>query len=145
VVSRAGAAAKGARGEREVEALWEAGGFLQTQRSRAGREDDRGDLAGIPHLTVEVKTYSDLARSIRDGLTDLVREQANNRTRWGVVFAKRRMKGWVAVMPGEEFVRLYAALYGIEEAERVARPSALQGDAEELVVPAGELPEELGA
>ena len=44
-------AAKGARGEREVREIFEAGGFLQAQRSRAGAAEDRGDLAGIPDLT----------------------------------------------------------------------------------------------
>lgn len=100
-------AAKGARGEREVREIFEAGGFLQAQRSRAGAAEDRGDLAGIPDLTVEVKNYKTITSAIGDGLRDLTIEQANNKTEWGVLCVKRPRRGWIAVMPLDEFVRLY--------------------------------------
>jgi hypothetical protein len=91
--------------------LFQAGGFLQAQRTRAGATDDLGDLASVPDLTVEVKNIDDLAVAIQRGMADLIREQVNHKTRWGVLFAKRRRRGWIAVMDGEAFVRLWASIY----------------------------------
>lgn len=101
------AAAKGARGEREVIDLWRAAGFLQAQRSRAGAEEDRGDVASIPGLTVEVKTIDDITEAVKRGLLDLEREKANNQTPFGVLMFKRKRRGWVAAMPAEEFIALW--------------------------------------
>lgn len=103
---------KGARGESEVIRLWEDGGFPQAQKTPDGAMLDRGDVAGIPNLTVEVKTYTDFADAVSRGLLDLAREKQNNKTPWGVLFAKRRNKGWVAVMPADEFVALWAKVHG---------------------------------
>lgn len=108
---------KGDQGERDIIALFQQAGFLQAQRARAGAELDRGDIAGIPDLTCEVKCYTDFLQSISKGLLDLERETANNETRWGVLFAKRRMKGWVAVMPAEEFIALWAAIHRLGQME----------------------------
>jgi Holliday junction resolvase len=106
-------AAKGARGEREVVTMFRDAGFLQAQRSRAGAEEDRGDIASLPGLTVEIKNYSDIGRALREGLDELKTEKANNHTPDGVLFIKRRMKGWVAVMPAEDFVALWARIHGV--------------------------------
>ena len=108
---------KGDQGERDIIDLFQQAGFLQAQRARAGAELDRGDVAGVPDLTVEVKTWTDFGLSVAKGLADLEREQRNNRTRWGVVFAKRRMKGWVAVMPAEQFVALWAHIHRVGQME----------------------------
>ena len=108
---------KGDQGERDIVDMWRAAGFLQAQRGRTGAELDRGDVASVPDLTCEVKCYSDFAASISKGLLDLEREQRNNRTRWGVVFAKRRMKGWVAVMPAEQFIALWAHIHQLGQQE----------------------------
>lgn len=111
---------KGDQGERDVVALFEQGGFLHAQRGRAGATLDRGDIVGVPDLTVEVKTYTDFLESVSKGLLDLEREKRNNRTPWGVVFAKRRMKGWVAVMPAEEFIALWQHVCGMNAYEKRA-------------------------
>lgn len=107
------AAEKGARGEREVIELWRAAGFLQAQRSRAGAEEDRGDIASLPELTCEVKNIDDIARAVGDGMRELAVEKVNNATPWGVLMFKRRRKGWVAMMPAEEFIALWAKIHGV--------------------------------
>lgn len=101
---------KGARGEREVVEIFDAGGFNQAQRARAGAVNDRGDLAGVHDLTIEVKNYNDIAKAVTIGMAELEKEKINNKTRWGVLCVKRKYKGWVAVIPLHEFVALYAVV-----------------------------------
>ena len=64
----------------------------------AGRQDDTGDLYGIPSTTAQVKNYADQARAINEGLHDLERQQTNAGTTFGVVFVRRRGGRWIAVM-----------------------------------------------
>lgn len=106
-------AAKGARGEREVVEMFRAAGFTQAQRSRAGAEEDRGDLASVPNLTIEVKNWNRPLEAIACGLIELEVERRNNGTDHGVLFVKRPRKGWVAVMPADRFVALYAEHVGV--------------------------------
>lgn len=107
------ASAKGAKGEREVIAIFDAAGFGQAQRGRAGAEHDRGDVAGVPALTIEVKNRKDVTTSISLGLRELAVEKKNNKTKWGIVAVKRPRLGWVAVMPLEEFAELWAKTQGV--------------------------------
>lgn len=59
-------------------------------RPKSGAEHDRGDIAGIPGWTFELKCYTDPLRAIREGLAELAVEQANTGTRHGLVVVKRR-------------------------------------------------------
>lgn len=104
---------KGAGGELEIVQMFRAAGFLQAARALSGAAEDRGDVAGVPDLTVEVKCWDNFQESVNVALNELAVEQQNNHTRWGVGFVKRRRKGWVAVMPAEQWVALYAALHGL--------------------------------
>lgn len=115
---------KGARAEREVVEIFDCGGFNQAQRSRSGAAQDRGDLAGVDNLTIEVKYYTDVTRALREGLAELVVEKENNKTRWGVLCIKRKYRGWYAVMPLDEFVDMYAQLVRPGGERRIAPPIA---------------------
>jgi Holliday junction resolvase len=85
---------KGDNAEREVAAiLADQLGYRIRRKLGAGRTDDEGDIDGLPYCTVEVKSYADLARGIREGLVDLEREQANARTRFGALWCRRRGGG----------------------------------------------------
>ena len=70
-------------------------GYLRDQfgphltRPRAGARSDRGDIAGIPGWTFELKCYTDLARAAREGLAELAVEQATAGTPYGAVILKR--------------------------------------------------------
>ena len=102
------ASEKGARGEREVVAIFDAVGFNEAQRGRAGATLDRGDIAGVYDLTIEVKNHTDVTRAISTGIRELEVEKINNKTRWGVLAVKLKYSGWVAVMPLEEFAAMYS-------------------------------------
>lgn len=92
---------------------------LPLERIPAGMKDDRGDLAGLPDWTLELKAYTDTTRALRDGFADLEREQANADTPFGAVITKRRG----VTDPGRQLVHMelwqFAALLA-RPAERVA-------------------------
>lgn len=85
-----GAAAKrrGSRFEVSVVQYLRDHGF-QAHRTLAGATVDRGDIAGVPDVTFELKAYSNVTRAVADGLRDLEVEQANADTPYGAVIAKR--------------------------------------------------------
>lgn len=83
-------------------------------RPRAGEQHDRGDVVGVANVTIEAKSYKDLATGIRVGLADLEREQANADTRWGIVVLKRPRVAnpakQLVVMELDQFVDLLTCL-----------------------------------
>lgn len=83
-------ARKGAEFERVIVEYFRAEIGEHVCRPRAGERNDRGDLAGVPRWTFELKNYADVALGIRTGLADLEVEQANSATPFGAVIVKRR-------------------------------------------------------
>ena len=73
----------------------------------AGRQDDCGDLYGLPHLTVEVKNYANVSEAVNAGLADCVREQENAATAFGAAMIRRRGGRWFVAMTPEQFATLY--------------------------------------
>lgn len=57
---------KGDRAEREVEKLLRELGFGQARRKLgAGRQDDMGDIDGVPGTTIQVCDWKDVVRAVR--------------------------------------------------------------------------------
>jgi hypothetical protein len=81
--------AKGDRFEREIVDYLREHLGAQVARQRVTTED-RGDICGVVGWTLELKNYADTLRAIRDGLSDLEREQAHAGTPLGAVIIKRR-------------------------------------------------------
>ena len=99
---------KGDHAEREVSAiLSNLLGVTIRRKLGAGRTDDEGDLDGLRDTTVEVKSYADVTRAIREGLDDLHREQANAGTGHGVLFVRRPGGRWIAVQSLEGWATDY--------------------------------------
>jgi Holliday junction resolvase len=99
---------KGDRAEREIAAiLSDQLGIDIRRKLGAGRQDDEGDLHGLPECTVEVKNYRDIAAAVRDGLDDLQREQRNACTPFGAAFIRRPGGRWFVAMSVEQFVTIY--------------------------------------
>lgn len=95
---------KGDRAEREVAALLsDLLGVTVRRKLGAGRMDDEGDIDGLRDTTVEVKSFRDVTRAIREGLDDLEREQANAGTSHGVLFVRRPGGRWIAVQSVESW------------------------------------------
>jgi hypothetical protein len=59
-------------------------------RPLPGAEHDRGDLAGIPNWTIQLKCFASIADAVGKGLKGLAVQQANGQTRYGAVVCKRR-------------------------------------------------------
>jgi hypothetical protein len=81
-------------------------GWPVKRKLGAGRADDTGDLHGIPQTTLQVKSYADVLRAIREGLADLEVQQANSGDPFGAVLVRRRGGHWCAVMSVENLVTL---------------------------------------
>lgn len=84
--------AKGSAFERVIVDAFNAAGY-EAERTRAGWEDDRGDVHGIAHpyagnFTVECKNQKTM--KLAEWLGELEREMVANKSRYGAVVHKRK-------------------------------------------------------
>jgi hypothetical protein len=98
---------KGDQAERDAaQALAALTGWPVRRKLGAGRLEDTGDLHGVPDTTVQVKSYSDCLRAIREGLPELRAQQANAGTPFGALLVRRRGGHWTAVMDLDQLAAL---------------------------------------
>lgn len=107
--------AKGSSAERAVVDYLRANGFVHAERRLAGSSKDRGDIAGVPGVVIEVKNCE--RTNLAGWIAEAAVEQANDRADYGVVWHKRRGRSdagqWYATLPAGQLVRLLrAAGYG---------------------------------
>lgn len=114
--------AKGSGAERAVVEHLRANGFPHAERRLAGSSKDRGDIAGVPAVVIEVKNCE--RTNLAGWLAEAELEQANDGADYGIVWHKRRGRAdaghWYATMPAAQLVRLLRqAGYGqpLDEAE----------------------------
>ena len=78
-------------------------GWIHAERSRAGWQDDRGDIDGMPGVCIEVKNEKKI--DLPGYLRELEVEIANAQAWTGTVIIKRRgstnVDDWYAVMPAK--------------------------------------------
>lgn len=119
-VSRSIQSRKGYEGEREVLVWLRTLGYTDTDRPRAGRPDDAGDISGLP-LVVSVKNHA--TPKPGQWVDELDRQIANASKETGVVIYKRRGRAraddWIVCMTGRQFRPLLRA-YIAQSAERSA-------------------------
>jgi hypothetical protein len=95
--------AKGDKAELEVcRILADLTGFPARRKLGAGRTDDTGDIDGIPDTTIQVKSYRDVQRAVRETLTELPQQQANAGTTFAAGLVRRPGGRWMAVMDLEQ-------------------------------------------
>lgn len=72
---------------------------------------DEGDIANVADLTIQVKACKDMR--LAQWVDETKKQTANGKTRFGVVFHKRRGKGdpgeWYATLPVSDFMLIYQA------------------------------------
>jgi Holliday junction resolvase len=103
---------KGTRAETAVVRYLAEEGAVQVERRALSGTQDRGDVAGIPGVVIEVKDVS------RDGLPGWVDEseveRLNDRAALAFVWHKRRGKSapaeWFVTMRGSQVVEILRAL-----------------------------------
>ena len=87
-------------------------GWIHAERSRAGWQDDRGDIDGMPGVCIEVKAEKKI--DIPGYLRELEVEIANAQAWTGTVIVKRRgsmnVDDWYAVMPAKIWGELMVML-----------------------------------
>lgn len=103
---------KGDRAELEVQAIFRDEIGVGRRAFGAGRKDDIGDISGIPHLTVQVANYKDVAKAVRHKPVECEEQRIRAGTAFGATFV--RLRG-TSVMPAdyrvvltvEQFMTLY--------------------------------------
>jgi hypothetical protein len=87
-------------------------GWIHAERSRAGWQDDRGDIDGMPGVCIEVKNEKRI--DLPGYLRELEVEMANAQAWTGAVIVKRRgsmnVDDWYAVMPAKVWGELMVML-----------------------------------
>lgn len=105
---------KGTAAETAVVRYLQCNGYPDVERRTLSGVHDRGDIAGLRSLVIEVKDHGrmDLAGWVEEAETERVNAGATHAAVWH----KRRGKGdpadWYVTMRGEQFLRLLHSLYG---------------------------------
>jgi hypothetical protein len=93
--------AKGSAAERAVVTWLRDQGWIGAERTRAGWQDDRGDIDGVLGVTFEVKNQQRM--ELAQWVEELLVEMVNGRNNVGAVVHKRRgttdVGDWYATMP----------------------------------------------
>lgn len=102
-------------------------GFTRAERRLMGGARDRGDIAGIPGLMIEVKNEQKM--SLAEWIDEALREAQDGET--PVVWHKRRAKtspaDWYVTMTGKHFTELWMASVGAWQAAAVLPRSSPAG------------------
>ena len=103
---------KGSAAELAVAKWLKEWGWLNAERSRAGWQDDRGDIEGVPGVCIEVKNQKQF--DIPGWLEELRVEMENSDAWTGTLIVKRRgssdVDDWYAIMPAWIWASLLAAI-----------------------------------
>jgi hypothetical protein len=86
--------------------LAELTGWPVRRKLGAGRADDCGDLDGVPQTCVQVKSYADVQRAVRETLDELPAQQANAQATFAAGLIRRRGGNWFAVLTLEQLATL---------------------------------------
>lgn len=106
---------KGTTAETAVVNYLRAVGFTQAERRTLNGSKDRGDIAGIPGVVVEVKNCA--RQELGAWIAEAEIERDNDNASLGVVWHKRRGKGnpgdWFVTMSGRQFAALLREQQGM--------------------------------
>lgn len=107
--------AKGTAAETAIVRYLQDAGFAQAERRTLGGAQDRGDIAGIPGVVIEVKNCA--RQELPAWVTEAELERDNDRATLGVVWHKRRGKSspadWFVTMSGAQFAALLREQQGL--------------------------------
>jgi hypothetical protein len=106
---------KGTAAESAVVAFLRAAGFAQAERRTLNGAKDRGDIAGLPGIVIEVKNCA--RQELGAWVAEAEHERDNDHANLGVVWHKRRGKGhpgdWFVTMSGHQFAALLRDQQGL--------------------------------
>jgi hypothetical protein len=108
---------KGTAAETAVVEYLRASGFTQAERRTLNGAKDRGDIAGLPGVVIEVKNCA--RQDLGAWIAEAELERDNDHASLGVVWHKRRGKGqpagWFVTMSGDQFAALLREQQGLPE------------------------------
>jgi hypothetical protein len=107
--------AKGTAAETAVVRFLRTAGFTQAERRTLSGAQDRGDIAGVPGVVIEVKNCA--RQELPAWVVEAELERDNDRAGLGVVWHKRRGKAdpgdWFVTMSGTQFAALLCEYQGM--------------------------------
>ena len=99
---------KGSKAELDVVKYLQSQGWIYAERRLAGDRNDKGDVAGVNGVCIEIKNRTKI--SLAEWIAEMIVETKNALARTGVVIHKRKGKSdvadWYATMPVSMYVRL---------------------------------------
>jgi len=99
---------KGDKAELEVQGiLRDLLGVPARRMLGAGRQDDMGDITGVPDTTIQVVAYQDIARAIREKLPECEAQRQRAGATFCATFVRRPGGRYVVVLTPEMFATLY--------------------------------------
>ncbi|WP_242594542.1 hypothetical protein [Streptomyces sp. GB4-14] len=116
---------KGTAAESAVVDFLRTSGFSQAERRTLGGAKDRGDIAGIPGVVIEVKNCA--RQELPAWVAEAETERDNDRATLGVVWHKRRGTTdpgrWFVTMSGQQFAALLREQQGLPAPAAETRPA----------------------
>lgn len=110
---------KGTAAESAVVQYLQTMGFVQAERRSLNGAKDRGDIAGLPGVVIEVKNCA--RQELAGWVAEAEVERDNDGASLGAVWHKRRGKGqpadWFVTMSGDQFVHLLREYMGMPPLE----------------------------
>ena len=98
------AKAKGDKAERECAALIaDHLGYPVRRKLGAGRQDDAGDLDGLPATTLQVAAWRDVTRALRVKPLEVEQQRANAGTPFAATFLRLHGGDWRVVLTVEQW------------------------------------------
>ena len=95
---------KGDRAELEVQGLLrDLLGVPARRKLGAGRSDDMGDIDGVPDTVIQVVSYQDITRAIREKVPECELQQARTGATFGATFVRRPGGSYVVVLSPEQW------------------------------------------
>lgn len=95
---------RGDRAEREVQGLLrDLLGVPARRKLGAGRLDDMGDIDGVNDTVIQVASYTDIARAIREKVPECEAQQARAGATFGATFVRRPGGKYVVVLSPEQW------------------------------------------
>jgi hypothetical protein len=99
---------KGDRGEREAAALIaDLLGYTVKRELGAGRQEDTGDMHGLPDTVIQVADWADGWRAAREKPVQAESQRINDRALFAASFVRWRGGHWVVCMTPEQFATIW--------------------------------------
>ena len=106
--------ARGTAAETAVVRWLQCNGYPDVERRTLSGIHDKGDIAGLRSLVIEVKDHQRM--ELAGWVAEAERERVNAQATHCAVIHKRRGKGspgdWYVTLSGDQYLKLLALLYG---------------------------------